>query len=140
MLGQMPDSTAAVAAIGLCAAPVNLIASTTSAFFIGTTATVAWLQGAGEKKSMRSAAWQSMIIASALATVLGIVSVIFARPLMAFICTDSEVLDIATSYFRINAYGFIFQIINESRVYCSVYFHYIQSFSGRRFISDCLGI
>ena len=37
MLGQMKNSTLAVAAVGLCNSPTNLIISVTSAFFIGKT-------------------------------------------------------------------------------------------------------
>ena len=111
MVGQMTDSTLAVAAIGLCTSPINLISSVANNFFIGTTATVAWYFGANEKRKMRTFAWQSMGIATAAAAVLTLLSVVFAKNIMYFICGDGELLPIAASYYQINAYGFFFQII-----------------------------
>lgn len=114
MLGQMQDSTLAVAAVGLCASPINLIISVTTAFFIGTTATVAWYYGANEKENMRSAAWQSMLISLIIALIFTVFSVVAAAPIMKFICGESDTLPIATSYYRINAYGFFFQILTAN--------------------------
>jgi len=111
MLGQMTNSTVSVAAVGMCVAPVNLIVSVSNALFIGTTATVAWYYGAKQKDNMRTAAWQSMGIAVPVALFASLVSIIFAEPLMRFICGESEILEVAASYFRINAYGFFFQIV-----------------------------
>lgn len=111
MLGQMTDSTLAVAAVGLCTSPINLTVSVTSAFFIGTTSTVAWYYGAGEKEKMRSAAWQSMAIALVVATVFALGSLLFSGAIMGFVCGQGETLELATSYYRINAYGFFFQIL-----------------------------
>ncbi len=111
MLGQMANSTVSVAAVGLCVAPINLIVSVSNALFIGTTATVAWYFGAKEKKNMRTVAWQSMAVATAVALVASLISIVFARPIMQFVCGDGEVLEVAASYYKINAYGFFFQIM-----------------------------
>jgi len=111
MLGQMTNSTVSVAAVGLCVAPINLMISVSNAFFIGTTATVAWYYGAKEKKNMRTVAWQSMIIATGIALVASLVSIIFASPIMKFVCGNGETFEVAASYYRINAYGFFFQIL-----------------------------
>ena len=111
MLGQMTNSTLSVAAVGLCVSPINLIICVMNALFIGTTATVAWYYGAKEKKNMRTVAWQSMAIATVVALAASLVSIIFARPIMQFVCGNGETLEIAASYYRINAYGFFFQIL-----------------------------
>lgn len=111
MLGQMADSTLAVAAVGLCEAPINLIICVTNAFFCGATAIIAWYYGANEKRNMRTVAWQSLIIGLGIATLFTVGSLIFAEPIMRFVCGNSEALEIATRYYRINAYGFFFQII-----------------------------
>ena len=111
MLGQMTDSTPAVAAVGLCGAPTNLIISAMSAFFVGTTATIAWYYGAKDKKSVHTVAWQTMRIALVVATLFTFISITLARPLISFICGDNEFLEIAISYYKINAYGFFFQIL-----------------------------
>ena len=114
MLGQMTDSTTAVAAVGLCSSPINLISGVASSFFIGVTATISWLYGADKKKQLRTVAWQSLAIGSVIAIFFCAFSVLFSRNIMAFICADKQVLDIASNYFRINAYGFLFQILTSN--------------------------
>lgn len=111
MLGQMHDSTLAVAAVGLCGAPVNLIIGVTSSFFIGTTATIAWHYGANDRKQVRSITYQSMLIAVGIALVFSALSIFGARGIMRFVCGTSETLALATEYYKINAYGFFFQIL-----------------------------
>jgi len=113
MVGQMENSTPAVAAVGLCGAPTNLIIGICGGFFIGTTATVAWHRGAGETEEARSTVWQSMSIALLIAVLLTAASFFFAGGIMGFVCgkSDAEVLRIAILYYRINAVGFFFQIL-----------------------------
>ena len=114
MLGQMKNSTVAVAAVGLCAAPTNIIISVTSAFFIGTTATVAWHYGAGEKRRMRTAAWQSMALSVIIAVFMASITAIFAPQIMGFVCKGNEAYSLAVSYYRINSVGFFFQVITSA--------------------------
>lgn len=111
MLGHMEDSTASVAAVGLCGPCVNLVVCVTSAFFIGTTATVAWHYGAKEDDQVRNVAWQSIALSLIIAVVFSGLALVGAKPLMKFVCGEGELLPLATSYFRINAYGFFFQIL-----------------------------
>ena len=113
MVGQMENSTPAVAAVGLSGAPINLIICICGGFFIGTTATVAWHRGANEMEEARSTVWQSMSIALLIAVVLTGASFFYAGGIMRFVCgkSDAEVLRIATLYYRINAVGFFFQIL-----------------------------
>lgn len=114
MLGQMSDSTLSVAAVGLCVSPTNLIISVTSAFFIGTTAAIAWYYGADEKKNMRTLAWQMMVVSLFVAALFAFISYFFADAIMGFICQPGEMLEIATTYYRINAIGFFFQILTAN--------------------------
>lgn len=113
MLGQMKDSTLAVAAVGLCSAPVNLIVSTTSGFFIGTTATIAWLFGAKEKERLRSVTTQAGLIGLIVASLFSCISIFCAEPIVRFVCGESEAFSTALSYFRIISYGHFFQIMTS---------------------------
>ena len=113
MLGQMKNSTLAVAAVGLCSSPTNLIISVTSAFFIGTTATVAWYFGADEKRRMRTAAWQSMMLSVIIAFFMAGITAVFAPQIMGFVCKGNEAYSLAVSYYRINSIGFLFQIMTS---------------------------
>ncbi|MBR3692656.1 MAG: MATE family efflux transporter [Clostridia bacterium] len=113
MIGQMPGSTPAVAAVGLCGAPINLIICVSGGFFIGTTATVAWHRGAGEEAEARHITWQTMTVALFISLVMTLASYFFAGGITDFVCGDSEaeVLRLAEIYYRINAVGFLFQIL-----------------------------
>lgn len=113
MLGQMKDSTLAVAAVGLCGAPVNLIIATTNGFFIGTTATIAWLFGAKEKDRLRSVTAQAGLIALFIAALFSCISIFCAAPIIRFVCGESEAYATALSYFRIISYGHFFQIMTS---------------------------
>lgn len=114
----MENSTLAVAAVGLCGAPINLIICVSAGFFIGSTATIAWHQGAKETEKTLSVAYQSMLIALGIATVFALVSYTAARPIMTFVCGSSEALETAVLYYRINAIGFFFQIITANITAC----------------------
>lgn len=114
MIGQMENSTVAVAAVGLCVSPTNIIISVTTAFFIGTTATVAWYYGADEKKRMRTVAWQSMGIAFVIAVLFFALSFFGAGTIIGFVCGKSEAYPLAMTYYRINAIGFFFQILTAN--------------------------
>lgn len=118
MLGQMENSTPAVAAVGLCGSPINLINSVTTAFFIGTTAAVAWHYGAKQYDQMRNVAWQSGLISIILGIVLTVASVFGARPIMTFVCGEGEILEYAVTYYRYNAYGFFFHIVTAYITAC----------------------
>lgn len=111
MVGQMEGSTIAVAAVGLCGAPVNLIISVTSGFFIGTTATIAWHFGAKQKRQARNVTYQSMTIAFGIAVVFTALSLFGAEPIIRFVCGSNAAYEAAVTYYRINAYGFFFQIL-----------------------------
>lgn len=114
MVGHIPNSTIAVAAIGLCTSPINLITSVATAIFIGTTATIAWYHGAKEYKKMRTIAFQSTIFSLIIATLITATSILFSDQIMQFVCGESETFSIASDYYRLIAYGFFFQIITAN--------------------------
>ncbi len=118
MLGQMENSTVAVAAVGLCGGPVHLITSVAVAFFVGTTATIAWHYGASAKEQVRSTAYLSMTLSLGIALGLSLFSILAARPIMTFVCGAGEVLEYAVTYYRIMGFGFFFQIITFNITAC----------------------
>ncbi len=109
MVGHMPNSTVSVAAVSLCSSPMNLVICVITAFFIGTTAVVAWYYGADDKKKMNETAQQSLMIAAFSGTAVTVVTYIFSPQIMGFVCGKSETLETAVAYYRINSVGFFFQ-------------------------------
>ena len=110
MIGHIPDSTVAVAALSLCNSPLNLVICVMSAFFIGTTAVVAWHFGAGEEKKMNETAQQSLMLAAFLGIAVTVISYTFSAQIMGFVCGKSETLETAILYYKTNAVGFFFQV------------------------------
>ena len=110
MVGHIPLSTVAVAAVGLCASPINLILCVLSAFFIGTTAAIAWKHGEEDEQAVRDTAAQSMLLALCASVIFSLLSYFGAHTIMRFVCGENEILNTAVLYYRINAIGFFFQI------------------------------
>lgn len=110
MVGHIPDSTIAVAAVSLCSSPINLVLCVMSAFFIGTTATVAWYYGAGDDDKVYETAHQSLMLATFSGLALTVLTYVFSPQIMGFVCGGSETLETAVLYYRINSVGFFFQI------------------------------
>lgn len=111
MVGHIPDSTVAVAALSLCHAPINLVVCVTSAFFIGTTAAIARNYGSGELKEVRNTAVQTMILSGAVGLVMSLIAYCFADKIMYFVCGTSDAYPIAAMYYKINALGYFTQIV-----------------------------
>lgn len=111
MIGHIPNSTTAVAAIGLCGPAINLVICVSNAFFIGTTATVAWCIGANDKELARHTAWQTVTISILVSLLFSTLSVFGAHAIMNFVCGGEEAYELAVIYYRITAYGFFFQIL-----------------------------
>lgn len=109
MIGHIPNSTVAVAALSLCNAPINLTVCVMSAFFIGTTAVIAWHYGAGENEKMNETAQQSLMLATFFGITVTAITYFFAPQIMGFVCGKSETLDTAVLYYKTNAAGFFFQ-------------------------------
>lgn len=111
MVGHIPNSTLAVAALSLCHAPMNLVICVTAAFFIGTTAAVARNFGAGDMKEVRNTATQTMILSGAVGLTMSLIAYFFADKIMYFVCGTADAYPIAAMYYRINALGYFTQIV-----------------------------
>lgn len=109
MVGHIPDSTVAVAAVSLCNSPLNLVICVMAAFFIGTTAVIAWYCGANDREKMNETAQQSLMLAAFFGIAVSAVSFVFTSQIMGFVCGESETLETAVLYYRTNAVGFFFQ-------------------------------
>lgn len=110
MVGHIPNSTVAVAALSLCSSPINLVICVMTSFFIGTTALIAWQFGAEEKEKMNETAQQSLMLAAFSGIILTAATYIFAPQIMGFVCGKSETLETAVLYYKTNSIGFFFQI------------------------------
>lgn len=111
MVGHMPHSTTAVAALSLCNAPINLTVCVTASFFIGTTAAIARNFGAGKPDEVRNTAFQSTVLSFLLGIVITGITYILSPQIMGFVCKGSDAYEIAAMYYRINTVGFFFQIV-----------------------------
>ncbi len=118
MVGHIPNSTVAVAALSLCGSPINLIICVMSAFFIGTTAVVAWHFGAGNKEKMYETAHQSLMLAFFSGLAVSAAAYFFAPQIMGFVCGQSETLETAVLYYKINSVGFFFQVCSMCITAC----------------------
>ncbi len=112
MIGHIPDSTIAVAALSLCQPIINLVVCVMTSFFIGTTAVIAWYVGAKDENKVNETAQQSLVIAVILGVVISLITFIFSSQIVGFVCGGSETFEIAKEYYRINAIGFFFQTIS----------------------------
>lgn len=111
MVGHIPDSTVAVAALSLCNSPINLVICVANAFFIGSTAIIAWYYGAEDKEKMYETAHQSLMLAAFSGLSVTALAYFFAPQIMGFVCGKSETLGIAVLYYKTNALGFFFQVV-----------------------------
>lgn len=111
MVGHMPDSTTALAALSLCGAPINLVLCVVSAFFIGTTAAVARNYGAGNDREVKTIAFQTFLLSAGAGLVITAATRLLSDDIMHFVCGDSDSFEIASMYYGIVAIGFFPQII-----------------------------
>jgi len=115
MLDMIMVSTlgyAAVAAVGLTAQPRMIFFSVFFALNIAVTAIVSRNKGAGDDTAARSCLRMSMLIVMIGGSLLTVLAVILARPMMLLAGAQYETIGMATSYFRITGYGLIFAIMS----------------------------
>ena len=110
MVGQIGRE--AVAAIGLTGQPRMIFFSVFFALNIAVTAIVARNKGAGDDAAARSCLRQSMLLVMAGGTIITVLAVVLARPMMQFAGAQYDTIDMAASYFRITGYGLIFAIMS----------------------------
>lgn len=71
----------------------------------GTTAAVARLLGAGDERRAASQAVQSVWLASVIGVALGIVTAVFAEPLVSLMGGEGDVAEYALTYLRVSLFG-----------------------------------
>ena len=102
----------AVAAIGLTNQPRMIFFAVFFALNMAVTAIVARNKGAGDDEAARSCLRHAMMLVVVGATILTILAVVLARPMMLLAGAQSDTIGMATSYFRITGYGLIFAIMS----------------------------
>ncbi|MCL2361661.1 MAG: MATE family efflux transporter [Defluviitaleaceae bacterium] len=115
MVGALGEE--AVAAIGLTGQPRMIFFSVFFALNIAVTAIVARNKGAGDDAAARSCLRMSMMMVVVGGTMLSILAVVLARPMMLLAGARYDTIGLATSYFRITGYGLVFAIM--SNVICA---------------------
>jgi len=110
MVGQL--GVAAVAAIGLTGQPRMIFFSVFFALNIAVTAIVSRNKGAGDDAAAKSCLRQSIMLVVIGGSILTVLAVILARPMMLLAGAQYDTIDMATAYFRITGYGLIFAIMS----------------------------
>src|SRR5262249_12297959 len=123
LIAQLPPDEvgAAVGAIGICDQVAAL--GTIISFGVSTAAAaiISNKTGAGEKKAVQQAAWQSILMIGFLSVVLGVLGGLGAGVVVRdIIGAKGEVADIATRYLRVGMLGsfsvyFLLQLTNIQR-------------------------
>jgi len=110
MVGQLGPE--AVAAIGLTGQPRMIFFSVFFALNIAVTAIVSRNKGAGDDNAARSCLRMAMMLVMVGGSVLTVLAVVLARPMMLLAGAQQDTIGMATSYFRITGYGLIFAIMS----------------------------
>jgi len=111
MLGHVPNSTQAIASVGLNTAVINLLVCVIANFCIGTTVVISQSVGANNMEKCRKTAIQMLPIM----TVIGIFATVLLSTLAPVIITllgaNDEIKADAITYLRIIGYGLVFQTV-----------------------------
>lgn len=110
MVGRLGQS--AIAAASLPGSPIFFSQAIFSAISIGTTALVARLIGAGNKKEADRALRQSFFLALVLGIVVTVLLMTFAHPIMSAMGAKDDVLSMGSSYLRISTSTFFFMSLS----------------------------
>jgi putative MATE family efflux protein len=84
-----------------------------SVFFalnVSVTAIIARSKGAGEEEKARSCLRHALLLVLILGTLMTVLAVFFARPMMTLAGAQADTIGPASSYFRIAGFGLIFQV------------------------------
>jgi len=101
----------AVTAIGLTGQPRMIFFSIFFALNISVTAIVARNKGAGDDAAARSCLRHAMMIVVVFGSIISAIAVMMARPMMQFAGALPDTIGLASSYFRITSFGFVFAIM-----------------------------
>lgn len=98
----------AIAGIGVTNLIMNIYIAFFTAVGVGTTAIIARNIGDKQVDKARDALKQSIILALGIGVIVGIISMLFAEPLLIFLGAESEVLEYAMPYFMVVAVPCVF--------------------------------
>jgi len=112
MVGQLGDY--AISAVALTAQPRMIFFSIFFALNVSVTAIIARSKGAGEEEKARSCLRHALMLILVLGTLMTLLAVIFARPMMLLAGAQADTIGPAASYLRIASYGMIFQMASGS--------------------------
>ncbi|MCL2602990.1 MAG: MATE family efflux transporter [Defluviitaleaceae bacterium] len=108
MVGRLGDF--AISSVALTAQPRMIFFSVFFALNVSVTAIIARAKGAGEEEKARSCLRHALLLIIILGTLMTVLAVFFARPMMLLAGAQADTIGPAASYFRIAGYGLIFQV------------------------------
>jgi putative MATE family efflux protein len=108
-LGEAP-----VAAVGLAAPLVGLVAVTSAVTYRGTQVVVSQRVGAGERETARRAVGNAVLAGAVLALAVATVGAALARPLVGLLDPGPTVAPLAAVYFVVVAYGFVLAAMSDA--------------------------
>ena len=104
--GQINDN--AIAAIGVTNLIMNLFIVFFTAISIGTSAVVARNFGRGEMDKVREATTQSVFLGIIISLILGVVNILFYKPILSISGATYEIIDLTRPYYLVVAVPIIF--------------------------------
>jgi len=112
MVGVIGDH--AVAAVGLTNQPRFIFFSFFFALNIAVTAIIARYKGAGNQSAANACLRIALLIGVVIGSLLTLVSILIANPLMQFSGAQYDTIEPATEFFRITMYGFMFAVLSQT--------------------------
>ncbi len=101
----------ALSSVGLTNQPVIICLAIFQSFNVGATALISRFIGAKKDREVKAVVIQTMLISVLLGGILGLISFMFARPIVIFLGAQSDTLKSATMYMKYMAVGMLFQSI-----------------------------
>jgi len=104
----------ALASVNITNQPRMLVFSVFMALNIALTAIIARKKGAGQMDEARSCLRHGIMIGIVTGTILTILAISFARPLMVFVRAQDDIVNYATTYFRITSSVLVLQVLTST--------------------------
>ncbi len=102
---------AAISAVGITNQPKYIVLSVIVSLNVGVTAIVARRRGQRDIDGANSCLKQAILLSSALSLFMSVLGILFAREILLFSGAQSDVIDPATTYFRIILVGNFFSSV-----------------------------
>ena len=101
MLRWLPDSKAAIAAVGLAGQPRLLTLALFFAFNVGVTAIVARRKGEGRREDANQALRNAIVLVLAFSLVVSAITLMLSRPFVLLAGAKEDTIEMCNGYFRI---------------------------------------